>query len=84
MNFDQTEPQYILYSRGQLIESTDIDQETAIEKLASATRRTSDQVKKRLLNGKRKKLKSSSSLKKLILLQKKLTDCGLNAYIDLD
>jgi len=84
MKLPQREPLHTLYSRGQLTKSAEADRETALAMLASATRRTSHQVKERLLSGQRKKIKSSASMKKLILLQQKLTDCGLDVYIKPD
>ncbi|WP_353410012.1 hypothetical protein [Arenicella sp. 4NH20-0111] len=78
------EPKHVLYSRGQLIESEDVDQENALAQLAIVTSRTTDQVRERLLCGERKKIKSSASLKQLIRLQQKLENCGLDAYIKLD
>lgn len=78
------EPRHVLYSRGQLIESEEVDHENALAQLASVTSRTTDQVLERLLCGERKKIKSSASLKQLIRLQQKLESCGLDAYIKLD
>ena len=72
---------HVLYSRGHLFDDT--NQEEALEKLATITRKTTQQIEKRLLSGRRKKVKSSHSLEKLLKLKRRLTDIGLDVYIEL-
>ena len=77
-------PNHILYSRGYLLDSPELDHENALSMLTTVINRSEEQIKERLLAGERKKIKSSDSLKKLIALQQTLVNCGLDAYIKLD
>jgi hypothetical protein len=73
---------HVLYSRGRLLE--DADQIDAIVELSSITRRTVEEVERRLLSGERKRIKSSDSLTKLFRLEKKLKASGLDVYIEVE
>ena len=73
---------HVLYSRGRVFE--DFNYFEALEKISEVTRRTKQQVEERILNGKRKRLKSSRSLRKLIALETKLKNVGLDVYIEIE
>ncbi len=76
----QNEMTHILYSSGTLL-ATAIER-SAIEQIASMTSKTKEQIKRRLLSGQRKRVKSSASLSKLIRLEIKLRAAGFDVYID--
>ncbi len=71
---------HVLYARGKLLDSA--DKCSAIEKLASMTSKTDEQIEARLLSGERKRIKSSDSLEKLMRLEMKLKAAGFDVYID--
>lgn len=79
-NIIGNEMTHILYSSGALL--GEADQQSVVEQIASMTSKTAEQVKQRLLSGKRKRVKSSDSLSKLIRLEIKLKAVGLDVYID--
>ena len=81
MNIDFREQMaHILYTRGKLLSTA--DRGMAIERMASMTSKTKDQIEERLLSGKRKRIKSSKSLSKLMRLEVKLKAAGFDVYID--
>lgn len=73
---------HVLYSRGRVYDEFNYFE--ALEKISAVTRRTKQQVEERILNGERKRLKSSNSLKKLLLLETKLKNVGLDVYIEIE
>lgn len=76
------ETSHVLYSRGRLFD--DHNYFDALQKLAVVTRRTQQDVEERILNGERKRLKSSTSLRKLLQLESKLKGIGLDVYIEVE
>jgi hypothetical protein len=58
------------------------DRTSAIEKIATLTSKTRQQIEERLLSGQRKRVKSSHSLAKLVRLEIKFKDAGFDVYID--
>jgi len=81
MNFDDRAAMtHILYTRGKLISAA--DREVAIEQMASMTSKTKEQIEERLLSGKRRRIKSSDSLNKLMRLELMLKEAGFDVYID--
>lgn len=73
---------YILYSAGQL--RLNFDRQEALRQLSILTIRTEKEIQQKLLNGSRKKIKSSDSLEELFELKCKLEACGLDVYIETD
>lgn len=71
---------HILYSRGHLLDG--MDYFTSLQKIAELTRRNPQEVEELVLNGQRKKMRSSNSLKNLILLEAKFKELGLDVYIE--
>lgn len=70
---------HILYARGTLLEMA--DRQSAIEQIATMTSKSCEQIEERLLSGKRKRVKSSESLSKLMRLEEKFRDAGFDVYI---
>ena len=71
---------HILYARGKLLETA--DRQSAIRQIATLTSKSYEQIEERLLSGKRKRVKSSDSLSKLIRLEKRFRNAGFDVYID--
>ena len=71
---------HILYSRGYLLDG--VDYFSSLQKIAELTRRNSQTVEEHVLNGQRKKMRSSNSLKTLIQLEAKFRGVGLDVYIE--
>jgi len=75
---------HVLYSCGRMSEdSNEADYFESLKKIAELTRRTTQRVEETILNGQRKKIKSSLSLKKLVQLIK-LKELGLDVYIEVE
>jgi len=58
------------------------DRQAAIQQIATMTSKSCEQIEERLLSGKRKRVKSSESLSKLMRLETKFRDAGFDVYID--
>ena len=71
---------HILYSRGHLLDGMNYFQ--SLQKIAELTRRNPQEVEELVLSGQRKKMRSSNSLKNLILLEAKFKELGLDVYIE--
>jgi len=73
---------HTLYSSGRL--RLNFNREDAIRQLARMTLKPEDEIRAKLLNGKRKKIKSSESLETIFMLKRKFEARGLNVYIESD
>jgi len=79
-NTAEREVSHVLYSRGRVFD--EFDYFDALQKISEVTRRTKQQVEERILNGERKRLKSSHCLKTILLLETKLKNVGLDVYVE--
>jgi len=77
---DQSSLSHVLYSRGRILDEFNYFE--SLDKLSETTHRPKKEVEERILNGERKRLKSSSCLKKLISLESKFKEIGLDVYIE--
>ena len=57
---------HVLYSCGRMLEGHDSNYFESLQKIAQLTKRTTQRVEETILNGERKKIKSSLSLKKMV------------------
>ncbi len=73
---------HVLYSKGRL--RLNFNREDSIRQLSRLTHKPEDEIIERLLNGERKKIKSSDSLESLFRLKRKLEARGLDVYIETD
>ena len=73
---------HVLYSRGRLFDEFDYFE--ALSKLSIITHRSKKDLEEELLNGEKKRVKSSFSLKKIMYLEKKLKDIGLDVFIEIE
>ena len=70
---------HILYSRGKLLAG--FDKTLTLENLSEITQKDIQAVKKYLLSGRLKRIKSSQSLELLTELKNQLQAAGLDVYI---
>ena len=74
---------HVLYSRGRMFKNADdANYFELLQKIALLTRRSPQEVEEIILTGKRKKIKSSATLKTLIQLEAKLKELSLDVYIE--
>ena len=71
---------HVLYSRGHLLDGADYFQ--SLRAIAELTKRNPQEVEELVLSGQRRKMRSSDSLKNLILLEAKFRELGLDVYIE--
>lgn len=72
---------HVLYSRGRILD--EFNYFDSLDQLSKTTRRTKQQVEEFILNGERKRLKSSPCLKKIMSLESKFKKIGLDVYIEM-
>jgi len=74
---------HVLYSRGRMFKTADdANYFDYLQKIAVLTRRSPQEVEEIILNGKRKKIKSSTTLKTLVQLEAQLKELSLDVYIE--
>jgi len=78
---NSTETSHILYSRGYVFD--DFDYLESLKKISEATQQTEIEVQEKIICCRKKRLTSSTDLKKLIALEKKFKSLGLDVYIQL-
>ena len=76
---NQQETSHILYSRGYVYD--DFDYFDSLEKISTVMSKTQLEVQEKVLCCKTKRLKSSSNLKKLMVLEHTFKNLGLDVYI---
>jgi len=77
---NQKETSHVLYSRGYLYD--EFDYFDSLKKISKLMRKTQLQVQEVVLCCRTKRLKSSTNLKQLMVLESKFKSLGLDVYIE--